>query len=137
MSGESFSVLRGKRDGRDAIVVVDTALDRARLAARYPYLLTITLPIRRPNAFGLCDNLESERWGDVEDRLLDALPEPSYRYAGRVTCNGVREVLLYTADPEDVTRRLRSEAARLGPSEAVALRTAHEPSWETLAGIVG
>ena len=96
----TFSVIQAKRDGRDAIIVLDTALDPEKLSGSFPWLVTITLPIRRPNRFGLCDDIESERLGDIEDRLLAALDEDAYRYLGRITWNGEREVLIYVADPD-------------------------------------
>ena len=134
--GKGFSVLQARRGGRDAIILVDTALDPSRLAARFPYLLTLTLPIRNANPRGLCDDAESERLSDLEDGLLAALDPAAYRYAGRITWNGVREVLVYVSDAEASARRLAAAAATAAPDEAVEVSVEREPGWETYRKIV-
>ena len=133
----NFSVVQARRRGRDAVILIDTALDAARLAPRYPYLLTVTLPIRHANAQGLCDDRESERLSDLEDALLAPVDRSDYRYVGRVTWNGVREVLLHVADPERCARRLASEAFELDPEEEIEVSVEAEPSWATYRKIVG
>lgn len=130
----TFSVIRARRDGRDAIIVLDTALDRGRLLQSFPWLVTIALPIRRPNRFGLCDDVESARLGDIEDGLLAALDEEAYRYAGRITWNGKREVLIYAADADDALQRLRALATKL--NEMVELSKEHEADWDTYRRLV-
>lgn len=129
-----FSVIRAKRGGKDAIIVVDGKLDPERWARAFPWLITIVLPIRRPNAFGLCDDVESDRLGDVEDRLLSVLEPQDYRYAGRITWDGTREVLIYTAEPDDVISRLQGVARDL--EESLEADKEYEPNWDTYRVLV-
>lgn len=129
----TFSVIQAKRGGRDAIIVVDAALDPEALSDAFPWLVTITMPIRRPNRFGLCDDHESERLGDVEDRLLSLLEMDAYRYVGRITSNGAREVLIYASDPRDILNRLRTEATR--SKEMIDLSEEREPDWDTFRAL--
>lgn len=130
----TFSVIRAKRAGKDAIIVVDGKLDPDRWARAFPWLISIILPIRRPNALGLCDDAESDRLGDVEDKLLDALEPQGYRYAGRITWDGTREVLIYAAEPDEVIRRLEDVSRAL--EESVEASQEHEPEWDTYRTLV-
>jgi hypothetical protein len=132
----TFSVIRAKRAGRDAIIVVDTALDADRLAVAFPSLVEMTLPIRRPNRFGLCDDVESERLGDVEDRVLGVLRDDEYRYVGRVTWNGSRDILIYVRDPESVVTKLQAEAERIRPAQAVRFEKKLDATWEAYRALV-
>jgi hypothetical protein len=124
----SYRVLRAKRRGRDAVIVIDASLEPDESAA-YPWLVTLTLPIARVNEYGLCDDVESAHLGDIEDRLLSAIDEQDYRYAGRITAEGRREVLLYVADPDAAMDRLRREARAIG--QPISLGKEHEPDWDT------
>lgn len=133
----SFSVIQARRGGRDAVILVDTALEPRRLAEPYPYLLTMTLPIRKPNARGLCDEQESERLSDMEDDVLEVLDPSEHRYIGRITWNGVREVLLYVADPEGPARRLAAQAAEARPEEAIEVSVEPDPSWKVYRKLAG
>jgi hypothetical protein len=132
----TFSVMRVRREGRDGIVVVDTALSGTPQTDLFPHLVRVALPIRRANHLGLCDEVESERLADVEDRLLGRLDESAYRYAGRVTWNGTREVLLYVANPTAVLARLHATARELQPEQSVELSTELEPSWDTYMSLL-
>jgi hypothetical protein len=90
----SFTVLEATRFGQPVIIVFDAALDENRDRAQYPWLLTVQLPMRRPNASGLCDQAESAHLDGLEDRLLAGLDASEYRSIGHVTGNGRREVLV-------------------------------------------
>jgi hypothetical protein len=129
MADGTFSVIHAKRGGRDAIVVIDGGLDAEELSDRFPWLLTITLPIAAPNERGLCDDVESERLSDVEDGLLAALDRDAYAYVGRITWSGRREVLVYVADPAGASARIGGQARRV--NQPVELDADHEPDWET------
>ena len=123
---ESFSVLEASRDGLPAVVVVNESLKPETERERYPWLVTITLPIEEPNEMGLCDEAESERLGEIEDRLLENLKPQDYRYLGRITWNGFRDVLLYVADADDARGRLTQG---LEEAPAVTLQRTHDPDW--------
>lgn len=130
----TFSVIQAKRGGRDAIIVVDGALDPQQWSASFPWLVTTRMPIRQPNRHGLCDDHESERLGDVEDRLLNMLESDAYHYAGRITWNGTREVLIYASEPDETASRLRAAAASM--NLAAEVTTEHEPDWSTFRMLV-
>lgn len=125
---ESFSVIEASSDGLPAIIVVNEALRPETERARYPWLVTITLPLDEPNEMGLCDERESERLGEIEDRLLEHLKPQGYRYFYRITWNGFRDVLLYVADAEDALKRL-TQGLKEAEEPAVTLERTHDPDW--------
>lgn len=129
MSKPSFTVVQAASDGLPALIVVDTALDAAGEAAAFPWLLLIHLPLQRANQLGLCDRAESERLGDIEDALLERLPDSAYRYVGHVTWKGERVIYLYVADPDQVMRLL-SDALDQARQKTIQVSTRRDPTWE-------
>lgn len=128
MSKSRYQVIQAERNGQPFFIVIDAALDPARDAPCFPWLLTVSLPIRDPDSSGLCDQPESERLDEVEDRLLDSLEDVEHRYVGHVTGNGRREVLVYVSDREEVKAKLKEAAALLG--EPLEFTEECDPEWE-------
>jgi hypothetical protein len=134
----SFAVIRALRDGRDVLIVVDQALDADRLAAVFPLLLTLTLPINDPDDRGLCDDLESERLADLEDLLLAEWESCDHVYAGRVTGHGVRSVLLYTPASSGLAAALRARAATIGDgAKRIQVKQRLDPGWSEYRSMAG
>jgi hypothetical protein len=129
MSQPSFTLLQATRFGQPVIIVFDAALDENHDRAQYPWLLTVQLPMRHPNASGLCDQAESGRLDDLEDRLLASVDVPEYRAVGHVTGNGKREVLLYVSDPRAVSEKLRAILTTLGENSAEIEET-RDSDWD-------
>jgi hypothetical protein len=129
MSQPNFTVLRATRFGQPVIIVIDAALDVDRDRTQYPWLLTIQLPMRLPNAAGLCDQAESARLDGLEDSLLGGLAASEYRSIGHVTGNGKREVLLYVRNWGAVSENIRAILKSMG--EALPeIEETHDPNWE-------
>lgn len=126
---DKFAVLRAERDRKPALIVVDQGLDPDRDSRKYPWLLTIRLPIRRPGTDGLCSQGESERLNQVEDSLLAALDPKEFRYVGHVTWNGSRDILIYLRDPHASLSKLHAQAARLRLAD-LEIEEQEDPDWE-------
>jgi hypothetical protein len=134
----TFNVFRAKRAGRDAIIVVDSALRPDEESGRFPWLVIIGLDIQNPDSAGLCDQKESDRLSGVEDELLAALAPHSYRYMGRSTWNGERDIFLYVADPDEFTALLQAQMELKGAALGeIRVETRHEPQWETYRRFAG
>ena len=58
----NFQVARAMRDGLQAVLMFDAGLD-PREAAKFPHLLTISMPVKNPTRDGPCDKGESDRLG--------------------------------------------------------------------------
>jgi hypothetical protein len=126
---ESFSVIQASRDGLPAIIVSNDALNPDAEQERYPWLVTISMPLSEPNKMGLCSEAESERLNDLQDLLLERLNPADYRYAARITWNGFRDTLIYTAKPDTILQLLEQQSERIGKPE-ISLTKSHDPGWQ-------
>jgi len=122
----NFMVIQATRDGRPAFILIDAGLDWRKDRARFPWLLRIELPIREPDAQGLCSREEADHLNEVEDRLLARLGSSDSRYVGHITWNAVREVLVYVRDHEEALRLIEHEAG----VENIELGAEPDPEWE-------
>jgi hypothetical protein len=129
-----FIVIQASRSGRPFLIVVDSSLDSRKLSVDFSEQISIYLPIRNPNASGLCDELESDRLSNVEDRLLDSLADNTYVYVGRVTGNGEREVMIYARDSAAAISVMGERSRNLG--ENVEFSTASDPEWDAYHQLV-
>ena len=125
---EALTVLQAMRDGLPALIVLNTALQSERDRASYPWLVTISLPLARTNATGLCDAAESERLGDEEEALLAQLNPATYRYLGRITWNGSRDILLYAAEPDKLLHTLAHRQTQAG-TRPITFSKSYDPNW--------
>jgi hypothetical protein len=126
----SFKLLKASQSGRPALIVVREDLRRSE-APRFPDLVTLRLPLGSTAADGLCSEAESDRLAEVEETLLAALDPAAFRYVGRMTCNGGREVWIYAADGDAAAARLAaalSENGHEGEAESDP-----DPKWDHYA----
>jgi len=127
----TFSILQATRDGLPALIVIDTGLNPDLEQRGFPWLLTISIPIARPNAQGLCDVHESERLDDVEDTLLAGLSQENYRYIGHITWNSIRDVLIYVAEPENAVAVLNQQLEHVDYVTAtIKITSTYDPDWK-------
>ena len=127
----TFSVLEATRDGLPALIVIDTGLNPDLEQRSFPWLLTISIPIARPNAQGLCDANESERLDDVEDTLLAGSSQEDYRYIGHITWNSIRDVLIYVANPEDAVTLLNKQLLNVDyVTTKIKITSTDDPDWK-------
>ncbi len=129
MRPSNFSIIQGTKNGLPGVLLVDLGLQPDIQSARYPWLLRISLTIGQPTAQGLCSSEESARLDAIEDHLLEALQESEYVYVGRVTWNGLREVLLYVELPEAVIDKFQAHFDLVG-EEAIPIVEVYDPQWQ-------
>src|SRR5689334_15513911 len=129
MPQHNFQLIQAQRFGQPVVILVDMALDPERDGAAFPWLLTVRIPMRNPNAAGLCDQAESSRLDQVEDQLLSSLNDEDYRFLGHVTGNGRREILLYVRDPDAIIPKLNETLVRIGETSG-ELSKNYDPKWE-------
>jgi Family of unknown function (DUF695) len=127
----TFNVLQATRDGLPALLIIDTGLNPDIEQQKFPWLITISVPIAIPDSKGLCDQSESERLNGVEDTLLSGLSEDDYRYIGHITWNGIRDVLIYVENSETAVERLNKQLESVNdPTTKVKVTTTHDPEWK-------
>jgi Family of unknown function (DUF695) len=125
----NFSLIQATWEGLPALILIDAGLNPDREEQGYPWLIKISLRIANPNELGLCDEAESERLNNLEDRLLQGLDRSDYRYVGHITYNGRREILIYVANPEKVLRAIEKQFQVVGESQ-IEITKVHDPHWQ-------
>src|SRR5262245_23188980 len=132
----SYRVMQGMRDGLPAIIMIDTAFDPDSEGTNFPWLITINLPLLAANEQGLCGPEENERLNNLEDSLLETLIVSGYRYAGRITWNRVRSVMIYVAQPDVVIAEITA-AFESTDADDVTLVKQHDPGWKEYRKLLG
>jgi hypothetical protein len=128
VSNEFFAVIRAQRDGLPAVLAVNLSLRTHPQPDSQPWRMALRLPLAEVNDAGICSDSESARLDNVEDELLADLDPQTYAYAGRITWNGVRTVLTYTADPGQWVAAVTPAIVRSGGQAEIDLR--FDPEWE-------
>ena len=126
----TFTVLQATRDGSPFLIVLDTGLNPDGEQQKFPSLLTVSIPIAAPDPKGLPDLDESERLNRVEDILLSGFSDADYRYVGHITGAGIRDILIYVADPHAAVASLNSQLQHVDEATSkVTVKTADDPGW--------
>lgn len=126
-----FQLIQASREGLPALIMVNTSLNPDVDEEAFPWLVTISIPIVNMNQARLCDDRESQRLNAFEDALLSGMESGAYRYVGHITWNGIRDVLLYVAKPEQAVEHLnRQMQLSDSPNTKVHVATKHDPEWK-------
>lgn len=105
----TFAILHGDIDGHPLFASIDTSLRDYKSKDRFPWFLSISVPLKNPNKDGLTTAQEAEQLNEWEDSLEKQIAaECNLVYVGRVTWNGHRELLYYIDQPKPVHLRLKS-----------------------------
>ena len=91
--------------------------------------------MREPEELGLPTQLESERLEAFENRLVEAVESDNHSILSVVlTCNGQREFVFHTSDPEGFVKRLIAM-----PQEQerypIEIFNNEDPGWEYVATV--
>lgn len=98
--------------------------------ASYPSRLNIFWKMREPEEWGLPTQFEMERLEAFENRLVEAVESDNHSILSVVlTCNGQREFVFHTSNPEGFLQRLTAM-----PQEQerypIEIYHAEDPEWE-------
>lgn len=90
------------------VILVDGLVEEG-LHHSYPYAMKILLKLQQPNEQGLPELEELDSLNDQEEFALNVWEKEGFIYAGRLTGNGERSIILY-AKSEDQLDILKSSA---------------------------
>jgi hypothetical protein len=125
----SFALLEADMDGRPLIANIDLSLRTFARRAEFPWFLSISTALKDADEHGLPTELEAATlnvWEDHIDTVLDSAV--SFKYVGRVTWNGHRELLYQVTDSQAAARALQQsiDSRKIRP---FAFRCEQDTSW--------
>jgi hypothetical protein len=126
-TGDRFVLMRGQRDGKPVFVAKNMALKRIDFL-HCEDLISVQIPIKTANEYGLPDRSEADALTSVEDSILQALG-PDVAYLGRETHDGVRTVFAFAPHNGDHETRMRL-FARERKDYRLKVEATHDPVWE-------
>ncbi len=111
------------------IVSVDMGLRDYPNKAKYPWLLSLSIKLNTVDQEGLPtkrESIELNGWEDAVEGEVSA--NASFKYVGRVTWNGHRELLYYLDSPEPAVKSLQSLIDKK-TTRAFAFRCQRDDAW--------
>ena len=126
---DQFGLLEVEMDGRRLIANIDLSLRVFADKSSFPWFLSVSTALTEADADGLPTNLEADALNSWEDRVEAVIASATnFKYAGRVTWNGHRELLYQLKQPEAAVSALQ----RLidgGATRPFAFRCQRDDSW--------
>jgi len=126
-TGDRFVLLRGQRDGKPVFVAKNMALKRIDFL-HCEDLLTVVIPLKTSNEYGLPDRSEADALAAVEASILEALGT-GVAYLGRETHGGLRTLFAFVPGGGDHETRMRL-FARERKDYRLKVEASHDPVWE-------
>src|SRR5688572_1641466 len=97
--GSTWSVLRGKREGKPQYVRLNISAKELLGHPDYKFLLAVEIPINSPDSEGLPNAIELETLNQLEDVLVERLETEQQSLCVLVsTMHGLRALIFYTLD---------------------------------------
>ena len=127
-----FAILQMEKDGRVLIATIDSSFRDKKTQAGFPWFLSISTKITNPTEEGFATDEEAaelNHWEDaIEQKYLNAC---HFRYVGRTTWNGTRQLLIYTDAVGCATTRLKKFAAE-SPKRAFTFDFHRDDNWDNV-----
>ncbi len=127
--GGQFALLETEMDGRRLIANIDLSLRAFADKSSFPWFLSLSIALKEADKDGLPTKREAETlnsWGDqVEAAITSAA---NFKYVGRVTWNGRRE-LLYQIDQPQAAASALQRLIDGGTTRPFAFRCQRDDSW--------
>ena len=112
LTGGTFTVVQGYRDGHPLFLTIDTSLRDGKAKRGFPWFLSISTPLKYPTKDGLTNEAEASELNAWEDGLEKEISRACrFVHVGRVTWNRTRELLYYVDTPDSVAPGLEKLAA--------------------------
>jgi|GEM_PF-4718799 len=110
-SDVGWSLAQTATGGRLRFIRINTAVKAIQGHPELPCLMTVSIPILRPNAHGLPTRDESNELETIEEELVKALELGAKGFmVGTTTGSGIRELLFYIRDGSRVAATLEAAA---------------------------
>ena len=132
-SQRRFAILQTEKDGHVLIATIDSTFRDKKAQAGFPWFLNISTEITNPTEEGFATDEEAaelNHWEDaVEQKYLNAC---HFKYVGRITWNGTRQLLIYTDAVDCATAKLKS-FAKDAPKRAFTFAFHRDDNWENVS----
>ncbi|MGG1629569.1 DUF695 domain-containing protein [Rossellomorea sp. NRS-1567] len=128
---ENWDVYFGYIEDRMASIVLDMDITEEVNTEEYHHPYCIRFKVKRPNEDGFPIGAEADRLGDIEDSLIDSLDTHHFVHVGRVTTDGIRDLIFYSNQKEqdalvDAAERFSQPAGY----EVEVFRIEEDEPWE-------
>lgn len=132
-SQRRFAILQTEKDGHLVIATIDSSFRDKKTQAGFPWFLKISTKFRNPTEDGLATDEEAtelNHWEDtIEQKYLNAC---HFRYVGRLTWNGTRELLIYADAVDCATTKLKT-FAKESPKRAFTFAFQRDDNWANVS----
>lgn len=130
---EQFGLLETEMNGRKLIANIDLSLRTFRDKRSLPWLLSLSTSLKDADEEGLPTTVEADALNAWEDQVEQVISSAvNFKYVGRVTWNGHRELLYHLKEPEAAAAALQ----RLidgRTSRPFAFRCQRDESWSQVS----
>jgi len=128
--GEEFSLLELTDENQLFIALINMAYKGYRYKAKYPWFLSISIPLINPSENGLPNKNDSRDLDKFEDSITEKLfSTGNSQYIGRITGEGYRELLYYLDMPQEKVRLL-DKIIESNESRSFAYRCEKDFEWK-------
>lgn len=134
LRNDAFALLETQMDGRRLLANIDLTLDGFPLKHDFPWFLSLSTTLRGADPDGLPTDSEAaalNHWEDEVERAIGAAV--GFKYIGRVTWNGHRELLFQIAQPDAAVASLQ-RLIEAGTARPFAFRCQRDESWNHVSG---
>ncbi|OLS40047.1 DUF695 domain-containing protein [Bacillus sp. MRMR6] len=97
---ENWDVYFGYIDDKVASVVIDMDIFNEINTEEYQYAHCLRLNVKNPNEDGFPIDAEADQLGEIEESVIDFLAPRNFINVGRVTTDGVRDIIFYSSQDE-------------------------------------
>jgi|SRR5579883_140857 hypothetical protein len=126
---ESFGLLEGEMGGRRLIANVDFSLRKFREKGRFPWFLSLSTTMKECDPDGMPAGKEAEALDSWEDDVEAAITTAAeFKFVGRVTWNGHRELIYHLHEPAAAASSLQ-RLIDSGTTRPFAFRCERDECW--------
>jgi hypothetical protein len=130
---ESFGLLETEMDGRRLVANIDFSLAGFPRKQDFPWFLSLSTALWEVDSEGLPTRQEADALNGWEDRVEEIVHDRTgFKFVGRVTWNGFRELLYQVSDPGSAAPALQVLIEN-GDTRPFAFRCQRDESWEQVA----
>ncbi|HLY39794.1 MAG TPA: DUF695 domain-containing protein [Terracidiphilus sp.] len=111
---EEWTVAEGEHNGNPMIVRMNAAYREFTGVEGYDHQVGIAMPLLDPEPSGLPSTTENAQLDDIEEHLCGLLEaDRESIFVAVITTSGMRELVFYTRDPENVKAKFEDAKSRV------------------------
>jgi len=130
---EQFALLEAEMSGRRLIANINLSLRTFTDKYRFPWFLSLSTTLKESDQDGLATKTEADALDSWEDQIESAIAsDGDFKFIGRVTWNGHRELLYHLREPEATVSALQ-RLIDAGETRPFAFRCERDEAWSHVA----